>query len=101
MPLTAAEVVQHPGFENVIWNLPTNKKGKVTVARSRGGPFDIAYEVHGTGPIHLVVSKLCLPLLFMILLCLVTVVRIKLELLSRCTTFEYHFIRTLKMDNSG
>ena len=60
MPLTAAEVVQHPGFEHVIWNLPPTKKAKFGVAKGRGGPLNIAYEVHGKGPVHVVVSKLYL-----------------------------------------
>ena len=54
-PLTAAEIVQHPEFEHVTWDLPPTKKGKVAVAKGRGGPLDIAYEVHGHGPIHLLV----------------------------------------------
>ncbi|KAI9816458.1 MAG: hypothetical protein M1827_001590 [Pycnora praestabilis] len=53
-PLTAAELVQHPEFEHVTWDLKPAQKGKVEVAKGRGGPFDIAYEVHGTGPLHLV-----------------------------------------------
>lgn len=55
--MTAAEIVQHPEFEHVTWDLPPTKKGKVNVADGRGGPLDIAYEVHGHGPIHLVVCS--------------------------------------------
>lgn len=54
MPLTAAEVIEHPAFNTVIWDLKPTKKGKCPVAQSRGGPIDIAYEIHGTGPRHLV-----------------------------------------------
>ena len=57
MALTAAEIVKHPGFQYVVWDLPAASKGKVPVANARGGPFDIAYEIHGNGPIHLVVSR--------------------------------------------
>ena len=55
MPLTAAEVISHPAFQHVIWDLPPTISGKASVAKTRGGPFNIAYEVHGSGPIHLVV----------------------------------------------
>ena len=57
MSLTAAEIIEHPAFNSVIWDLTPTKKGKCAVAHRRGGPFDIAYEIHGTGPIHLVVSR--------------------------------------------
>ena len=56
MPLTAAEIVEHPAFKTVKWHLKPTEKGKCPVARGRGGPVDIAYEIHGDGPIHLVVS---------------------------------------------
>ncbi|MCJ1280711.1 hypothetical protein MMC26_000028 [Xylographa opegraphella] len=54
MPLTVAEVLEHPAYPHVIWNFQPSKKGKVAVANRRGGPFDIAFEVHGSGPNHLV-----------------------------------------------
>jgi hypothetical protein len=54
-PMTAEEVQAHPEFPHVIWDLKPTSKGKVRVAKGRGGPFDIAYEVHGHGPIHMVV----------------------------------------------
>ena len=57
MPLTAAEIIEHPAFNTVIWDLTPTKKGKCAVAHGRGGPIDIAYEIHGTGPVHLVVSR--------------------------------------------
>lgn len=55
MPLTTSEILQHPAFQSVIQDLPPTKKGIVSVANSRGGPINIAYEIHGSGPIHLVV----------------------------------------------
>lgn len=54
-PLTAAELIAHPEFKNVTWDLPPTKKGKAAVAEGRGGPIQIAYEVHGRGPKCLVV----------------------------------------------
>ncbi|KAI9806263.1 MAG: hypothetical protein M1825_006378 [Sarcosagium campestre] len=53
-PLTVAEVEQHPGYAGAIWHLPATKKGKLSVGQGRGGPFDIAWELHGHGPIRLV-----------------------------------------------
>lgn len=56
MSLTSAEIVEHPAFKEVIWDLKPTTKGKCAVAAGRGGPFDIAYEIHGTGPIRTIVS---------------------------------------------
>ncbi|KAI9795196.1 MAG: hypothetical protein M1816_000218 [Peltula sp. TS41687] len=53
-PLTAAELIAHPQYHYVFYDLQPTKKGKVAVGQGRGGPFNIAYEVHGHGPIHLV-----------------------------------------------
>jgi hypothetical protein len=55
-PMTAEELVKHPEFNYTVWDLKPTKKGKLSVAKDRGGPIDIAYEVHGTGDRHLVVS---------------------------------------------
>nr|OQO20912.1 hypothetical protein B0A51_13086 [Rachicladosporium sp. CCFEE 5018] len=49
-PLTVAEVKAHPEYLHVDWNLQPTKKADVTVAQSRGGPFKLAYEIHGHGP---------------------------------------------------
>ena len=56
MPLSAAELVEHPEFKHVTWALKPAKKGKVDVAKGRGGPLQIAYEIHGNGPTKLVVG---------------------------------------------
>ena len=56
MPLTAAEIIAHPAFPQVIWKLEPAKKGKCPVASGRGGPIKLAYEIHGTGPRKIVVS---------------------------------------------
>ena len=55
-PMTAQELLKHPEYDHTIWVLKPEKKGKVSVAKDRGGPIDIAYEVHGHGDRHLVVS---------------------------------------------
>ncbi|EME89689.1 uncharacterized protein MYCFIDRAFT_56993 [Pseudocercospora fijiensis CIRAD86] len=49
-PLTAAEVLAHPEYPYAHWDLKPDEKGKVDVAKGRGGPFKIAYEIHGRGP---------------------------------------------------
>ena len=38
------------------WPLKPAEKGKVAVAKRRGGPIQISYEIHGTGPMKLVVG---------------------------------------------
>ena len=48
--------MKHPEFEHVIWELKPAEKGKVAVAKGRGGPIQISYEVHGNGPTKLVVG---------------------------------------------
>jgi hypothetical protein len=57
-PMTAEQLQQHPEYSHTIWDLKPEKKGKVAVAQDRGGPIDIAYEVHGSGDRHMVVSLL-------------------------------------------
>ncbi|KAI4929756.1 hypothetical protein J4E86_011698 [Alternaria arbusti] len=53
-PMTVEELQQHPEFNHTIWDLKPEKKGKAVVAKDRGGPLNIAYEVHGHGDRHLV-----------------------------------------------
>jgi hypothetical protein len=43
-PLTAEELLKHPEYDHTIWDLKPERKGKVSVAKDRGGPIDIAYE---------------------------------------------------------
>lgn len=57
MGLTAAEIMAHPAYNTVEWDLPPTKQGTSQVAKGRpGGPFNLYWEVHGTGDIKLVVS---------------------------------------------
>ena len=53
--MLAADIVKHPEYGSVVWNLEPAQSGKLAVAKDRWGPFNIAYEVHGTGPTKLVV----------------------------------------------
>ncbi|KAF2637164.1 alpha/beta hydrolase-like protein [Massarina eburnea CBS 473.64] len=52
--MTADELLQHPEYDHTIWELAATKKGKAPVARDRGGPIDIGYEIHGHGDTHIV-----------------------------------------------
>ena len=65
-PLSAVDIVTHPEFEHVTWPLKPAEKGKFAVAKGRGGPIQISYEIHGTGPMKLVVS---LQVLLTVLIC--------------------------------
>jgi len=49
-PLTVAEIQAHPEFPHAYWDLKPETRAKVEVAKGRGGPFKLAYEVHGHGP---------------------------------------------------
>jgi len=52
---SVAEIVAHPNYPEAIWNLTPTQSGQLAVAKGRGGPFKIDWEVHGNGPIKLVV----------------------------------------------
>ncbi|CCF37210.1 hypothetical protein CH063_08602, partial [Colletotrichum higginsianum] len=47
---SAEETMKHPSYPSVIWNLEPDRKGKCPVAQGRGGPLNIAWEIHGHGP---------------------------------------------------
>ncbi|KAK4507350.1 hypothetical protein PRZ48_001085 [Zasmidium cellare] len=49
-PLTAEEIQAHPEYPHTYWDLKPESKGKIDVAEGRGGPFKLAYEIHGHGP---------------------------------------------------
>ena len=51
------ETLQHPSYPSTIWALLPKSKGKLAVAEDRGGPWDIVWEVHGTGPVKLCVRN--------------------------------------------
>ncbi|KAK5173730.1 uncharacterized protein LTR77_002411 [Saxophila tyrrhenica] len=53
-PLTAEEVQQHPEYPHVHWDLKPTASDKIDVAKGRGGPFKLAYELHGHGPRHVI-----------------------------------------------
>lgn len=55
-PLTAAELQAHPEYPHVHWDLKPEKREKIDVAEGRGGPFKLAYEIHGRGPKKIIVG---------------------------------------------
>ncbi|OIW28100.1 alpha/beta-hydrolase [Coniochaeta ligniaria NRRL 30616] len=50
---TVAETVNHPSFPTALFNLSPSLSGTLPVAEGRGGPLNINWEVHGSGPIKL------------------------------------------------
>jgi hypothetical protein len=54
--MKAAELEAHPEFPYLTWPLEPSQKGKLPVAKGRGGPLNISYEVHGHGPRKMIVS---------------------------------------------
>lgn len=58
LPLPIEEILAHPAFPTVLKFHTPDRQGSASVAEGRaGGPISIGYEVHGTGPIHLVVCR--------------------------------------------
>ncbi|KPM45884.1 hypothetical protein AK830_g647 [Neonectria ditissima] len=48
------DTLNHPAYPTTIWALEPHRQGKVAAAQDRGGPVRIAWEMHGSGPIKLV-----------------------------------------------
>ncbi|KAI0023903.1 Alpha/Beta hydrolase protein [Xylariomycetidae sp. FL0641] len=48
------EITKHEAFPTVTWQLEPHQSGYLPVAVNRGGPFNIHWEVHGDGPIKVV-----------------------------------------------
>ncbi|KAI2604342.1 alpha/beta-hydrolase [Hypoxylon fragiforme] len=48
------EVANSPAFPTALWQLEPHQTGLLPVATARGGPFKISWEVHGDGPIKLI-----------------------------------------------
>lgn len=56
MGLKASEIIAHPAYDTVEWDLPPSQQGYCEVAKKRaGGPFKLYWEVHGEGDIKCVV----------------------------------------------
>ncbi|KAI2601941.1 alpha/beta-hydrolase [Hypoxylon sp. NC1633] len=48
------DVVKSPAFPTAVWLLEPHQSGFLPVAIGRGGPFNIGWEVHGDGPMKLI-----------------------------------------------
>ncbi|KAJ1324391.1 3-oxoadipate enol-lactonase [Microdochium nivale] len=48
-----AKIRESPAFRTAIWDLVPHQKGLLPVAADRGGALRVAWEVHGDGPIKL------------------------------------------------
>ncbi|KAM3515393.1 hypothetical protein MY11210_000955 [Beauveria gryllotalpidicola] len=48
------ETLNHPAYPGAKWNLIPDSQGKASVAKDRSGPIDIAWQIHGHGPIKIV-----------------------------------------------
>ncbi|CAK7566855.1 MAG: hypothetical protein SEPTF4163_004809 [Sporothrix epigloea] len=51
---TVAETLKHPSYPDATLNLQPTRCGLFPVAAGRGGPLRIGWEVHGEGPIKIV-----------------------------------------------
>lgn len=51
------ETLKHPAYLTTLWALEPTSQGKLSVAEGRGGPVGIAWEIHGEGPVKLVVRS--------------------------------------------
>ncbi|KAM3077990.1 hypothetical protein ACMFMF_004403 [Clarireedia jacksonii] len=51
---TVEEILAHQSYPDTIWRLVPTQSGKLPVAKGRGGPFNIDWEVHGSGDIKVV-----------------------------------------------
>ncbi|OAA34666.1 glycylpeptide N-tetradecanoyltransferase [Beauveria brongniartii RCEF 3172] len=48
------ETLNHPAYPGAKWDLIPDSQGKASVAKDRSGPIDIAWQIHGHGPIKIV-----------------------------------------------
>ncbi|XXH02961.1 hypothetical protein Hte_009351 [Hypoxylon texense] len=48
------EVTKSPAFPTATWQLEPHQSGLLPVAARRGGPVNISWEVHGDGPVKLI-----------------------------------------------
>ncbi|KAF4124915.1 alpha/beta hydrolase fold, partial [Geosmithia morbida] len=48
------ETINHPSYGSTVWALEPHRSGLCPAAQDRGGPINIAWEIHGDGPIKLV-----------------------------------------------
>ncbi|KAF7549157.1 hypothetical protein G7Z17_g6580 [Cylindrodendrum hubeiense] len=51
---SAEETLKHAAYPSTVWGLEPHQHGKFAAAKDRGGPVNIAWSIHGSGPIKLV-----------------------------------------------
>jgi len=51
----AADILAHHSYKDAVWRLKPTQSGKLEVAKGRGGPIGISWEVHGRGEKKIVV----------------------------------------------
>ncbi|KLU88662.1 hypothetical protein MAPG_07647 [Magnaporthiopsis poae ATCC 64411] len=51
---TIEQVLEHPAYPSSIWRLVPTRSGRLPVAEGRGGPLNISWEIHGSGPTKVV-----------------------------------------------
>lgn len=56
LPLVA-DVLKHSAFPTATWNLEPTRSGLLPVAEGRGGPLKISWEIHGSGPVKIIVRE--------------------------------------------
>ncbi|KAK7931606.1 glycylpeptide N-tetradecanoyltransferase [Apiospora marii] len=50
---TVAQITRHPAFETAVWKLRPHQSGLLPVGATRGGPHNVSWEIHGNGPIKM------------------------------------------------
>jgi hypothetical protein len=54
---TCEETAKHPAYSGAVWNLEPHRGGTLpTAARNLRRPVKVTWEIHGYGPIKVVVS---------------------------------------------
>ncbi|KAI0810420.1 Alpha/Beta hydrolase protein [Xylaria sp. FL0064] len=51
------DIIKTDAFPTAIWQLEPHREGMLPVAAGRGGPFNIHWEIHGDGPVKLVLIQ--------------------------------------------
>ena len=51
-------MLEHPLYDKALYDLKPTSAGKLAVARGRGGPVNLAWEIHGRGPVRILVRAL-------------------------------------------
>lgn len=47
-------MLEHPAYPASVWRLVPTRSGRLPVAEGRGGPLNISWEIHGSGPTKVV-----------------------------------------------